>query len=762
MRKTTPAHSHQGETVARKTKAQPKKKHVENPNVIGLHSEVLEQPITQTLEVNYMPYAMSTNVSRAFPEIDGFKPSHRKLLYTMYKMGLLNGARQKSANIVGQTMKLNPHGDSAIYETMVRLATGNEALLTPFVESKGNFGKYYSGDLSYAASRYTEAKLSPICAEIFKNIDKDPVDFMDSYDGAMKEPRLLPTTFPNILVSANKGIGVAMASDICGFNLNEVCEATMHFLKDPDCDLQKYMPAPDFSTGGEIIYRREEMDRIYNTGLGSFQIRSRWRYLPDERIIEVYEIPYTTKTDIIIERIVKLAKEGKVREIADIRDETDLSGLRIAIDLKRGVDPELLMAKLFRSTTLQDSFSCNFNVLVDGYPRVMGVRQILQEWVAWRVDSTRRRMNFDLGKKSDRLHLLHGLEAILLDIDKAIAIIRNTKLEAEVVPNLMKGFGIDEVQAEFVAELKLRNINEEYILNRTKDIAKLEGDIAELKEVLASEQKIKQVISDELAAVNKKHVTPRKTGLVEPGDIVEVSLEPEVEEYPVTMMLSRDGYLKKMTERVLRKATTLKYKDGDEPFIEFPSSNTHELLVFTDQRQVYKCKVAQFEDTKSAQLGSYLPTDLGMDPDESVIWVIDPEDYKADVLFVFENGRVARVALAGYVTKTNRKRLKNAIYGGSKLLFACVLKEDRDLALVSSDQRLINFNTSLLKTKTTNSTQGVQAFTAKNGRIVTMVGTAEEFLGGTASVEKFRAASLPSSGSPMKETDMKSLFDLEE
>ena len=748
--------------MARKTKAQPKKKHVDNPNVIGLHSEVLEQPITQTLEVNYMPYAMSTNVSRAFPEIDGFKPSHRKLLYTMYKMGLLNGARQKSANIVGQTMKLNPHGDSAIYETMVRLATGNEALLTPFVESKGNFGKYYSGDLSYAASRYTEAKLSPICAEIFKDIDKDPVDFMDSYDGAMKEPRLLPTTFPNILVSANKGIGVAMASDICGFNLNEVCEATMHFLEDPNCDLQKYMPAPDFSTGGEIIYRREEMDRIYNTGLGSFQIRSRWRYLPDERIIEVYEIPYTTKTDIIIERIVKLAKEGKVREIADIRDETDLSGLRIAIDLKRGVDPELLMAKLFRSTTLQDSFSCNFNVLVDGYPRVMGVRQILQEWVAWRVDSTRRRMNFDLGKKSDRLHLLHGLEAILLDIDKAIAIIRNTKLEAEVVPNLMKGFGIDEVQAEFVAELKLRNINEEYILNRTKDIAKLEGDIAELKEVLASEQKIKQVISNELAAVNKKHVTPRKTGLVEPGDIVEVSLEPEVEEYPVTMMLSRDGYLKKMTERVLRKATTLKYKDGDEPFIEFPSSNTHELLVFTDQRQVYKCKVAQFEDTKSAQLGSYLPTDLGMDPDESVTWVIDPEDYKADVLFVFENGRVARVALAGYATKTNRKRLKNAIYGGSKLLFACVLKEDRDLALVSSDQRLINFNTSLLKTKTTNSTQGVLAFTAKNGRIVTMVGTAEEFLGGTASVEKFRAANLPSSGSPMKETDMKSLFDLEE
>ncbi len=461
----------------------------------------------------------------------------------------------------------------------------------------------------------------------------------------------------------------------------------------------------------------------------------------------------------IIERIIKLSKEGKVREIADIRDETDLSGLRIAIDLKRGTDPEQLMAKLFKSTTLQDSFSCNFNVLVDGYPRVMGVRQILHEWVEWRVESTRRRMNFDLGKKSDRLHLLHGLEAILLDIDKAIAIIRNTKLEAEVVPNLMKGFNIDETQAEFVAELKLRNINEEYILNRTKDIAKLEADIAELKDTLASEAKIKAVISEELAAVNKKYVMPRKTGLVDPSDVVEVSLEPEVEEYPVTMMLSRDGYLKKMTDRVLKKASSLKYKDGDEPFIEFPSSNTHELLVFTDHSQVYKCKVASFEDTKSAQLGSYLPTDLEMDPDENVTWVIDPEDYKADVLFVFENGRVARVALAGYVTKTNRKRLKNAIYGGSKLLYAEVLKEEHDLALVSSDYRMVNFNTSLLKTKTTTSTQGVVVFTAKGSRTVTNVGKAEDFLGGKASVEKFRAASVPSSGSPLKETDMKSLFD---
>ena len=748
--------------MAKKTRKEAKKKQVDSSNVIGLHSEVTEQPITLTLESNYMPYAMSTNVSRAFPEIDGFKPSHRKLLYTMYKMGLLNGARQKSANIVGQTMKLNPHGDSAIYETMVRLATGNEALLMPFVESKGNFGKYYSGDLSYAASRYTEAKLSPICAEIFKDIDKDPVDFMDSYDGAMKEPRLLPTTFPNILVSANKGIGVAMASDICGFNLNEVCTATMHYLDDPNCDLLEHMPAPDFSTGGEIIYRREEMERIVNTGTGSFQIRSRWRYLPEERIIEVYEIPYTTKTDIIIERIVKLSKEGKVKEISDIRDETDLSGLRIAIDIKRGTDPEQLMAKLFKTTTLQDSFACNFNVLVDGYPRVMGVRQILGEWVAWRVESTRRRINYDLAKKTDRLHLLHGLEAILLDIDKAIAIIRNTKLEVDVVPNLMKGFEIDQVQAEFVAEIKLRNINEEYILNRTKDIAKLEADIKELTGILASETKIKKVIREELANVNKKYVCPRRTGLVSPEDVVEVDLEPQVEEYPVTMMLSREGYLKKMTDRVLRKAAALKYKDGDEPFIEFASFNTHDLLVFTDQCQVYKCKVAQFEDTKSAQLGSFLATDLEMAAGENVTWVIDPQDYKADVLFAFEDGRVARVALSGYATKTNRKKLKNAIYGGSKLLYATVLKEDRDIALVSNDNRLINFNTSLLKTKTTNNTQGVRALTIKGSRAVANVGQAEDFLGGTASAEDFRVTSLPSAGIPLKETDMLSLFDLED
>ena len=747
--------------MAVKKKKETKKKRVDNPNVIGLHSEVLEQPITQTLEVNYMPYAMSTNVSRAFPEIDGFKPSHRKLLYTMYKMGLLSGNRQKSANIVGQTMKLNPHGDAAIYETMVRLATGNEALLTPFVDSKGNFGKYYSGDMSYAASRYTEAKLAPICAEVFKDIDKNPVDFVDSYDGAMQEPRLLPTAFPNVLVSANKGIGVAMASDICGFNLNEVCDATMHYLKDPDYDLMESMPAPDFSTGGEIVYKREEMERIFQTGLGSFQVRARWRYLPSERIIEVYEIPYTTKTDVIIDRVVKLSKEGKLREVADIRDETDLSGLRIAIDLKRGVDPDVLMAKLFQMTTLQDSFSCNFNVLVDGYPRVMGVKQILAEWVAWRVESTKRRINFDLGKKSDRLHLLHGLEAILLDIDKAIAIIRNTKLEADVVPNLMEGFGIDRIQAEFVADIRLRNINEEYILNRTKDIAKLTEEIAALQKTLSSQARIKKVIYDELAAINKKYVTPRKTGIVQAADIVEVSTEPEVEDYPVTVMVSQEGYLKKMTDRVLTRAQSLKYKDGDEAWLEFPSMNSHELLVFTTAGQVYKCRLSSFEDTKAAQFGSFLASDLQMEPGESVTWVLDPGDYKQDVMFFFENGRVARVALAGYETKQNRKKLKNGIYCGSELIHAELLPEDREFALATNDSRLLVFDTSLVKTKTTTNTQGLVAFTCKNVRSVFAVGKPEDFLSPKAKVDRFRVASLPSTGTPIRQQDQKSLFDLD-
>ncbi len=575
----------------------------------------------------------------------------------------------------------------------------------------------------------------------------------------MKEPRLLPTTFPNILVSANKGIGVAMASDICGFNLNEVCTATMHYLQDPNCDLLEYMPMPYFSTGGEIIYRREEMEKIIETGLGSFQIRSRWRWIPEERIIEVYEIPYTTKTDVIIERIVKLSKRARSRRSLTSATKPTSRACASPSTLSAASTPTSSWPSSIARPRCRIRSRATSTCSSTAIPVLWACARFCTSGSSGELSPRVAALTLTWAKKSERLHLLHGLEAILLDIDKAIAIIRGTKLEAEVVPNLMRGFDIDETQAEFVAELKLRNINEEYILNRTKDIAKLEGEIAELEEILSSEENIKKVISDELAAVNKKYVMPRRTGRIEPHEVIEVSLEPEVEEYPVTIMLSRDGYLKKMTDRVLKKATTLKYKDGDKPFIEFPSSNTHELLVFTNKSQVYKCKVAAFEDTKSAQLGSYLPTDLEMEPDESVIWVIDPEDYKADVLFVFENGRVVRVALAGYVTKTNRKRLKNAIYGGSKLLYAQVLKEDRDIALVSSDYRLMNFNTSLLKTKTTTNTQGVQAFTAKKGRSVTTVGTTEEILGTGVSAEKFTAQSLPSAGALMKENDMPSLFD---
>ena len=735
----------------KKTKNQPKKKQVNAENVIGLHSEVTDQPITQTLEVNYMPYAMSVNVSRAFPEIDGFKPSHRKLRYTMYEMGLLKGERQKSANIVGQTMKLNPHGDAAIYETMVRLATGNEALLAPFVESKGNFGKYYSGDLSYAASRYTEAKLSPISAEIFKDIDKDPVDFVDSYDGAMKEPRLLPTTFPNILVSANKGIGVAMASDICGFNLNEACTATMHYLQDPDCDLLEYMPMPDFSTGGEIIYRREEMEKIIETGLGSFQIRSRWRWIPEERIIEVYEIPYTTKTDVIIERIVKLSKEGKVKEIADIRDETDLSGLRIAIDLKRGVDPDKLMAKLYRSTTLQDSFSCNFNVLVDGYPRVMGVRQILHEWVKWRIESTRRRINFDLGKKSERLHLLHGLEAILLDIDKAIRIIRETESDAEVVPNLMIGFGIDQIQAEYVAEIKLRNINKEYILKRTQEVDSLAAEIADLEDLLASEKRIRGVIVDELNAIAEKYGKDRRTGIVYDHELDEPEEEEAVPDYPVTVFVSREGYFKKITAQSLRMSGEQRFKEGDGLKFSCETTNAAELLVFTDRYQVYKARCADFDDGKASLLGDYLPTKLGFDEGENVIDVCLPGDYTGSLVFVFENGKVAKVALSAYQTKSNRRKLTGAYSDKSPLKAVFLLKEDTQLALYSTEGRALIFSTAQLAAKTTRSTQGVAVLTLKRKAVCERAVRLED--SGIVNAARYRTRTIPAAGALLREED---------
>ncbi len=729
----------------------PEKKQFNNPNVIGLRAEVLEQPITETLEQNYMPYAMSVIISRAIPEIDGFKPSHRKLLYTMYKMGLLSGARTKSANIVGQTMRLNPHGDAAIYETMVRLSKGYDALLTPFIDSKGNFGKVYSRDMSYAASRYTEAKLSAICADIFGDIDKDTVEFNDNYDGSMKEPALLPTTFPNVLVSSNTGIAVGMASQICGFNLEETCRAAIEYLQDPECDLFLSMPAPDFSTGGEIIYDRAEMENIYNTGRGSFKLRSRWRYLQKENIIEIYEIPYTTTSEAIVDKVAELIKAGRVKEINDMRDETDLSGLKLAIDLKRGTDPEKLMQKLFKLTPLMDSFPCNFNILVAGNPRVMGVREILSEWTAWRIECVRRRVYFDLTKKKDKLHLLQGLSMILLDIDKAIEIIRNTELESEVVPNLMMGFGIDKIQAEYVAEIKLRNINREYILKRTAEIEELEQAIAELEETLKSRRRIKSIIISELRAIIKKYPSPRKTGIVYASEIEEYVESETVEDYPVTVFLSNEGYLKKITPLSLRMNSEQKFKDGDALRMSFEATNRTELLIFTDRQQVYKTRLSDFDDTKSSALGTYLPTKLSMDEGERVLEVICPGSYRKNLLLFFENGKAARLDLASYETKTNRKKLINAYSDKSPLAAVCMVSEEIDMALFSSDGRAMVFNTTLLQLKTSRTTQGVAAMNLKkNHKLVSAAPLAATAI---KNISRYRVRSLPAAGALLKDED---------
>ena len=735
--------------MAKKKETEGKK--YNNPNVVGLKAQVLEQPITETLETNYMPYAMSVIVSRAIPEIDGFKPSHRKLLYTMFKMGLLTGARTKSANIVGQTMKLNPHGDAAIYETMVRLSAGYEALLTPFVDSKGNFGKVYSRDMSYAASRYTEAKLSAICAEVFRDIDRDTVDFVDNYDGSMKEPTLLPTAFPNVLVSANSGIAVGMASMICGFNLNEVCETTINYLRDPEHDLFSTLPAPDFPTGGEIIFDRAEMESIYNTGRGSFKVRARWRYLQKENIIEIYEIPYTTTSEAIIDKVAELIKTGKVREINDMRDETDLGGLRLAIDLKRGVDPEKLMQKLFKMTTLQDAFPCNFNILIAGNPRVMGVREILDEWTAWRMESIRRRVYHELEKKREKLHLLQGLGRILLDIDKAIEIIRGTELESEVVPNLMMGFGIDQIQAEFVAEIKLRNINREYILKRTAETEALEKDIEELEGILNSRRKIKSIIIDELKQINKKYVTPRKSAIVYADEIEEFDEEQQIEDYPVTLFLSKEGYFKKITAQSLRMSGEQKYKDGDRLNISFESTNRGELLFLTDKQQMYKARVSDFEDVKASVLGVYLPAKLQMDEGENIITMIDPGDYKAHLLFFFENGKAARVELSAYETKTNRKKLVNAYSDKSPLRAVIKLTGETDLCCFSSDDRALVFNSSLLQPKTSRSAQGVAVMSLKARRTLDRAKLLEETQ--IKNVSRYRVRSLPAAGALLRPED---------
>ena len=727
------------------------KKNYDNPNVVGLRAEVLEQPITETLETNYMPYAMSVIVSRAIPEIDGFKPSHRKLLYTMFKMGLLTGGRTKSANIVGQTMKLNPHGDAAIYETMVRLSAGYQALLMPFVDSKGNFGKVYSRDMSYAASRYTEAKLSGICSEVFRDIDKDTVDFVDNYDGSMKEPCLLPTAFPNVLGSANMGIAVGIASQICGFNLGEVCETTINYLRDPEHDLLSTMPAPDFPTGGEIVYDRTAMENIYRTGRGSFKVRSRWRYLPKENIIEIYEIPYTTTSEAIIDKVAELIKAGKVREINDMRDETDLSGLKLAIDLKRGVDPDKLMQKLFKLTTLQDAFPCNFNILVGGNPRVMGVGEILEEWTAWRMDCVRRRVYFDLAKKKDKLHLLKGLERILLDIDKAIAIIRETELEADVVPNLMMGFGIDQIQAEYVAEIKLRNINREYILKRTDETSDLEQQIEELEGILNNRRKIKGIIIDELKQILKKFPSPRKTGIVYADEIEEFDEEQQIEDYSVTLFLSREGYFKKITAQSLRMSSEQKYKEGDGLRISFEASNRGELLFLTDRQQIYKARVSDFEDCKASVLGVYLPTRLQMDEGENIISMIDPGDYSRNLLLIFENGKAARIDMAAYETKTNRRKLVNAYSDKSPVKAVMVIGEEMDVACYSSDDRVLVFNTAQLQVKTSRSTQGVAVMTLKAKRSLVKALPVKDCA--ITNLARYRVKNLPGAGALLKSED---------
>lgn len=736
----------------------PKKKQPEenrhkatNPNVLGLKAAVVEQPITDTLELNYMPYAMSVIVSRAIPEIDGFKPSHRKLLYTMYKMGLLTGARTKSANIVGQTMRLNPHGDAAIYDTMVRLSRGYGALLTPFVDSKGNFGKSYSRDMSCAAPRYTEAKLTPICAELFRDIDADTVDFVDNYDNTMKEPALLPTTFPNILVSANSGIAVGMASQFCGFNLKEVCETTIAYLKNPDCDLTETLLAPDFPTGGQLICDPDALRDIYDTGRGSVRVRARYRYVKEENLIEIYEIPYSTTVEAILDKVAELIKAGKAKEIADMRDETDLTGLKLAIDLKRGVDPDKLMTKLYKLTPLEDAFACNFNVLIAGSPRVLGVRQILEEWTAWRTESVRRRTYFVLNKRKEKLHLLKGLKRILLDIDKAIAIIRQTEEEAEVVPNLMIGFGIDQVQAEFVAEIKLRNINKEYILKRVNETEALQNEIDDLEDILNSPRRVKKIIVEELTAAAKKYGEPRRTSILLSHEVEHYTEESEVADYPVTVFLSREGYFKKITPASLRMNSEQKYKDGDGPAQSFETTNTAEIMFFTDKCQVYKTRLSEFDDAKASVLGDYLPAKLAMDSEESVVYAVLPGDYSGALVFFFENGKAARVELKAYQTTSNRRKLTGAYSDKSPLRCILPLAEDCEVAVYSTERRCLVFHTALLAPKTTRTTQGVAVMTLKPKYHLEHV---EELAQTSISnVSRYRVRALPAAGALLRQED---------
>ena len=688
--------------------------------------EIVQQDISDTLRQNFMPYAMSVIMSRAIPEIDGFKPSHRKLLYTMYKMGLLGPTRTKSANIVGQTMKLNPHGDAAIYDTMVRLARGYEALLHPYVDSKGNFGKAYTRDMAWAAPRYTEAKLEAICKELFQDIDKDTVDFVDNYDSTMKEPTLLPATFPSVLVNANTGIAVGMASNICPFNLAEVCRTTIALLRDPEADIFATMQAPDFPGGGQILFDRAQMENIYKTGRGSFRVRSRYSYDKSQNCIDVTQIPPTTTIEVIVERVIDLVKQGKLKEIADIRDETGMDGLKITIDLKRGTDPDKLMQKLFKLTTLEDSFACNFNVLIAGTPRVLGVRELLEEWTAFRVECVRRRTHFDLEKKREKLHLLQGLELILLDIDKAIRIVRETEEEAEVVPNLMIGFGIDQIQAEYVAEIKLRHLNREYILKRTQEIAELERDIAQLEGILASKAKVKGIIVKELEAVAQKYGQPRRSMILYADEVEEAEIVVEVPDYPVHLFFTKEGYFKKITPQSLRMSGEQKLKEGDEITQQLEAQNTAELLFFSNKSQVYKMKAADFADTKASVLGEYIPARAQMDEGESAAYMAVTYQYDGFMLFFFENGKVAKVEMSAYQTKQNRKKLLNAYSDKSPLTAALYVREDCEVLLTASSGRMLLFHTGLIAPKATKNTQGVQAMNLKKGQRLLRVQLYEE------------------------------------
>lgn len=719
--------------------------------VIDGAGEVVQQKIATTIEENYMPYAMSVILSRAIPEIDGFKPSHRKLLYTMYKMGLLTGGRTKSANIVGQTMRLNPHGDSAIYDTMVRLSRGYEALLHPYIDSKGNFGKFYSRDMAWAASRYTEAKLDPICSELFKDIDKDTVDFVDNYDNTMKEPALLPATYPSVLVNANTGIAVGMASSICSFNLKEICDTTVALMKNADHDISSTLPAPDFSGGGQIIYDKRVFDEIYKTGRGSFKMRSKYSYDKSANCLDITGIPQSTTSEAIIEKVIQLVKAGKLKEISDIRDETGLDGLKITIDLKRGTDPDKLMLKLYKMTPLEDSFSCNFNVLIGGVPRVLGIKELLDEWIAFRVECVRRRTYFDLNKKKDKLHLLKGLQAILLDIDKAIKIVRETPEESQVVPNLMAGFGIDELQAEYVAEIKLRHLNREYILKRTEEIENLEKEIAELEGVLASKAKIKKIIEKELAEVGKRFGQPRKSILIYADEIQTADEEEEAPDYSVNIFYTKEGYFKKILPQSLRMSSEQKLKEGDSVAYSNECSNNDELLFFTDKAQVYKTKVNEFKETKASTLGDYVPAKLNMDEGENSIYAVNTKDYKGYMIFAFENGKIAKVPLSAYETKTNRKKLTGAYSDKSPIADIIYVKEDCEIMLTSSQGRVLLFNTGAIAEKASRSTVGVNVLALKKGHRLISAKLYKE--GDLAKPSRYRTKTLPAAGSVLSAED---------